>query len=79
MSSKRGVGRENLWTFGLRFVPVLALLALLSLKIAPLLSNVRPEVVERPQSVPQTLKLNGPAPQFHNEIDPLSGQTGECC
>ena len=42
-----------------------------------LLNNVRPEVVQRPKSMPQTLKLNGPAPQFHKEINPLSGQTGD--
>ena len=42
-------------------------------------TNVRPEVVQPPKSMPQTLKLKGPAPQFHKEISPLSGQTGEYC
>ena len=42
-----------------------------------LLNNGRPEVVQLPKSIPQTLQLNGPAPQFHKEISPLSGQTGE--
>ena len=35
-------------------------------------TNVRPEVVQPPKSMPQTLKLKGPAPQFHKEISPLS-------
>ena len=41
--------------------------------------NWSTKCVERPKSMPQTLKLNGPAPQFHNEINPLSDQTGESC
>ena len=49
------------------------------IKNSPPTEHVRPEVVQPPKSMPQTLKLNGPAPQFHKEINPLSGQTGEYC